>query len=143
MPAPSLPPLAAFPSRTSAEIRYADLDRQGHVNNAVFATYSEIGRVAFLYRPDKPLAPQGASFVIAWIEIDFLAELLWPGTVDIGTAVSRIGRSSFSLTQGLFNEGRAVAAVQGVLVLMDGRTRRAMPPPAQAISELNALKHVS
>ena len=143
MPTPSLPPLAAFPSRTSAEIRYADLDRQGHVNTAVFATYSEIGRVAFLYRPDKPLAPQGASFVIARIEIDFLAELLWPGTVDIGTAVSRIGRSSFSLTQGLFNEGRPVAAVQGVLVLMDGRTRRPMPLPPETISELDALKLVS
>jgi acyl-CoA thioester hydrolase len=109
----------------------------------VFATYSEIGRVAFLYRPDNPLAPQGTSFVIARIEIDFLAELLWPGTVDIGTAVSRIGRSSFSLTQGLFNQGRPVAAVQGVLVLMDGRTRRPMPLPPETISELNALKLVS
>ncbi len=142
MPAPSLPPLAAFPSRTSAEIRYADLDRQGHVNNAVFATFSEIGRVAFLYRPDKTMAPDGATFVIARIEIDFLAELHWPGTVEIGTGVSRIGRSSFGLTQGLFSEGRAVAAVEGVLVLTDGRTRRSMPLPPQTLAALNELRIV-
>jgi acyl-CoA thioester hydrolase len=35
--------LNAYPSQSSADIRYADLDRQGHVNNAVFATFSEVG----------------------------------------------------------------------------------------------------
>jgi hypothetical protein len=64
-------PLDAYPSRTSTDIRYADLDRQGHVNNAVFSTFSEIGRVAFLYDPERPLAPDGASFVIARLAIDF------------------------------------------------------------------------
>ena len=44
-------------------------------------------------------------------EIDFLAELYWPGTVEIGTGVSRIGRSSFGLTQGVFNRGRLAAAI--------------------------------
>ena len=143
MPTRSVPPLAAFPSRTSADIRYADMDRQGHVNNAVFATFSEIGRVAFLYRPDKPLAPDGASFVIARIEIDFLEELHWPGTVEIGTGVSRIGRSSFGLVQGLFNGGRPVAAITGVLVMVDGGTRRAMALPPQTIAALEELRLVS
>src|SRR3954467_9705665 len=67
--------LDVYPSRTSAAIRYADTDRQGHVNNAVFATFSEIGRVAFLYDPAEPLAPEGASFVVARLSIDFHAEL--------------------------------------------------------------------
>ena len=51
----ALRPLEAYPSRTSADIRYSDLDRQGHVNNAIFATFSEVGRVAFMYDPDKRL----------------------------------------------------------------------------------------
>jgi acyl-CoA thioester hydrolase len=140
MPDRSLPPLEAFPSRTSADIRFADVDRQGHVNNAVFATFSEIGRVAFLYRPDEPLAPQGSSFVIARIEIDYLAELHWPGTVEIGTAVTRIGRSSFGLTQGVFDRGRPVAAIEGVIVLMDDATRRSMPLPAGTIAALERLR---
>ena len=38
-------PLDAYPSRTSADIRYADMDRQGHVNNAVYSTFLESGRV--------------------------------------------------------------------------------------------------
>ena len=139
----SLPSLESFPSRTSADIRYADLDRQGHVNNAVFATFAEIGRVAFLYRPGRPLAPEGTSFVIARIEIDFLAELHWPGTVEIGTGIARIGRSSFGIRQGLFNQGRAAAAVEGVLVLMDDRTRRSMPLPPETVAQLEELRLVS
>ena len=140
MPPRHVPALAAFPSRTSADIRYADMDRQGHVNNAVFATFSEIGRVALLYRPDAPLAPEGASFVIARIEIDFLEELHWPGTVDIGTGVTRIGRSSFGLTQGLFSGGRAVAAVEAVLVMLNGATRRSMPLPDPTVAVLESLR---
>ncbi len=72
MPLPASPrPIEAYPSRARADIRYADLDRQGHVNNAVFATFSEIGRVAFLHDPERPLAAEGTSFVVARLEIDF------------------------------------------------------------------------
>ncbi|WP_343068673.1 hypothetical protein [Kaustia mangrovi] len=45
-----------FPLRTSDKLRYADTDRQGHVNNAVFATFMETGRVAFLHDP-QPRSP--------------------------------------------------------------------------------------
>jgi acyl-CoA thioester hydrolase len=129
-------PLDAYPSRTSTDIRYADLDRQGHVNNAVFSTFSEIGRVAFLYDPERPLAPDGASFVIARLAIDFRTELFWPGTVDIGTGVRDIGRSSITLAQGLFNEGRCVATVEGVIVMQDEETRRSRPLPPDTIAAL-------
>jgi acyl-CoA thioester hydrolase len=141
MPSPPSPrPIEAYPSRTTADIRYADLDRQGHVNNAVFATYSEIGRVAFLHDPARPLAVAGTSFVIARIEIDFLAELHWPGTVEIGTGVTRIGRSAFGLTQGLFSGRRAVAAVENVVVMTDGETRRSTPLPERTVALLEGLR---
>jgi acyl-CoA thioester hydrolase len=143
MPKPEpVRPLEAYPSRTSADIRYSDLDRQGHVNNAVFATFSEIGRVAFLYDPERPLAPEGATFVIARLEIDFRAELHWPGRVEIGTAVAEIGNSSFRLVQSLFSAGQPVASAAAVLVMMDSATRRAMvlPPQSRAILETLRLR---
>jgi acyl-CoA thioester hydrolase len=132
-------PLDAYPSRTRADIRYADLDRQGHVNNAVFATFSEIGRVAFLHDPARPLAVAGTSFVIARIEIDFRTELHWPGAVEIGTGVTEIGRSSFRIAQGIFGGGRLAASVAAVLVMTDERTRRSTPLPPQTRAGLEAL----
>jgi acyl-CoA thioester hydrolase len=131
--------LEDYPSRTSADIRYSDLDRQGHVNNAVFATFSEVGRVAFMYDPERPLAIEGRSFVIARLLIDFRAELFWPGTVDIGTGVRTVGRSSFTLAQGLFNDGRLVATAEATIVMVDQESRRSTHLPPEAIDVLQGL----
>jgi len=110
-------------------IRYGDTDRQGHVNNAVFSTFLESGRVRFLYDPAHGMPPPGCGFVIAQMLIDFREELHWPGEVDIGTVVLKIGRSSASLGQALFFGERCVATAQTVLVLMDETTRRSTPFP--------------
>ena len=140
MPLPASPrPIEAYPSRARADIRYADLDRQGHVNNAVFATFSEIGRVAFLHDPERPLAVEGTSFVVARLEIDFHEELHWPGAVEIGTGVTEIGRSSFRIAQGIFSGGRLAASVAGVLVMTDVRTRRSTPLPPKTLDVLQSL----
>jgi acyl-CoA thioester hydrolase len=133
-------PLEAYPSRTSADIRYSDLDRQGHVNNAVFATFSEVGRVAFMYDPARPLASEGRNFVIARLLIDFRAELFWPGTVEIGTGVLKVGRSSFTLAQGIFNDGRLVATTEATIVMVEKETRRSTPLPPHTLDILHNLK---
>lgn len=118
-------------------VRYADTDRQGHVNNAVFATFLESGRVRILYDPDSPLAPDGASFVIARLVLDFRAEIRWPGEVDIGTALTRLGRSSVTLCQGIFVGDTCAATAETVIVLMDEATRtsRPLPDPTRAALE--------
>jgi len=65
------PTLNDYAIRTHDKVRYADTDRQGHVNNAVFSTYLETGRVEFLYDPKAPLADDGVSFVIARLTLEF------------------------------------------------------------------------
>ena len=80
-----------FPHRTVETIRFGDLDRQNHVNNAVFSTFLESGRVIILYGPEYGLIVPDSSFVLARIAIDFLGEMHWPGEVEIGTAVARVG----------------------------------------------------
>ena len=79
--------LEDFPFQTYDKLRYADTDRQGHVNNAAYATFLETGRVEFLYDPASPLADSGAAVVIAGLSLIFLANINWPGTVEIGTGV--------------------------------------------------------
>ena len=136
------PRIDDYPRRTADKLRYADTDRQGHVNNAVFATFFETGRVALLYDPDGPLhAPDGA-FVIAKLSVDFLGEILWPGTVEIGTAVASIGRSSVRLEQSLFQNGRRVAAAESVIVHIGTLDRKSSPLPAHALAVLEVCKRV-
>src|SRR5512135_2948928 len=97
------PQLADYPHQVSDVIRYGDLDPQGHVNNAVFATYLESGRVAMFRDKDLGIGVENATFVLVRQEIDFLRELRWPGEVVIGTALSKLGRSSFTVAQVIFD----------------------------------------
>lgn len=119
--------LEDFPFQAFDKVRYADTDRQGHVNNAVFSTFLETGRVEFLYAPQNPLTAENASFVIANINLNLVAEARWPGNIDIGTGVTKVGNSSLSLYQSLFQDGRCVATAETVIVQMDESTRRSSP----------------
>lgn len=116
-----------FPFQTFDKVRYADTDRQGHVNNAVFSTFLETGRVEFLYAPGNPLTDENASFVIANLNLQLLAEVRWPGQIDIGTGVTKVGNSSLCLYQGLFQDGKCVATAETVIVQMHEESRKSHP----------------
>jgi len=116
-----------FPHRTVETIRFGDLDRQNHINNAVFATHFESGRVIILYGEEYGLIVPDASFVLAHLSIDFLGEMHWPGEVEIGTAITRVGNSSIGLDQALFVKGVCVAVADNTLVLVDQATRKPRP----------------
>jgi acyl-CoA thioester hydrolase len=61
------PQLSDYPHRVDDVIRYGDLDPQGHVNNAVFSTYFESGRVAMFRGPDLGIGVPNATFVLVAI----------------------------------------------------------------------------
>ena len=132
--------LSDYPVRTHDKLRYADTDRQGHVNNAVFATMLETGRVEVLYAADGPLHEEGCSFVIASLHLDFHGEITWPGQVEIGTRVASTGRSSVTLDQALFQDGRCAATGRTVIVQVNDGTRRSHPLGAAAVRRLASLQ---
>ncbi|MBO0904443.1 acyl-CoA thioesterase [Jiella sonneratiae] len=122
--------LASFPFRTREKLRYRDTDRQGHVNNAVFSTFFETGRVELLHSGKAP-PPKGRAFVIARLAIDFRREVNWPGEVEIGTGIAGLGNSSIRLVQAVFQHGALCAGAETVIVLMDEATRRSTPLPEE------------
>jgi acyl-CoA thioester hydrolase len=138
-PPPALPRIEDFPVRASDTIRFADMDRQGHVNNAVYPTYFETGRVVRIYDPEDGLQVEGCTTVLARIEIDFLKELRWPGTVEIGTGIAEIGRSSYVFSQAIFHEGACSARARSTMVLIDRTTRKARPLPPELVGRLNRM----
>ena len=136
-----MPRLDDFPHRVTDKIRYADLDPQGHVNNAVFSTYVETGRVAMFRDPDLGIGVENATYVLVRQEIDFLHELRWPGDVEIGTALAELGRSSFTVVQTIFCGDDCAAAGRATLVMMDTITRRPRPLAQDAIARLEKWKY--
>jgi len=138
-PRPALPRLEDFQIRVTDNVRYGDMDRQGHVNNAVYPTYFETGRVERIYDPDYGFLVEGCTTVIARIEIDFLKELRWPGTIEIGTAIAEIRRSSYVFSQAIFSKGECAARARSTMVLIDLATRKARPLPDDLIQRLNRI----
>ncbi|MCC6888561.1 MAG: acyl-CoA thioesterase [Hyphomicrobiales bacterium] len=130
------PRIEDFPVRVGDNIRFADVDRQGHVNNAVYQTFFETGRVGLIYDPQDGLQVEGATSVLARIEIDFMKEMHWPGSVEIGTGVAAIGRSSYVFGQAIFYRGTCAARARSTMVLIDRATRKARPLPEDLIARL-------
>jgi acyl-CoA thioester hydrolase len=135
-----VPRLEQFPGQATDTIRFGDLDPQGHVNNTVFSTYFETGRVLFLREPGNRLSPPGTTSVLARLDINFHKELHWPGTVQIGIATAEIGRSSYTFAQALFRDGVCVATARATVVLIDAETRKPQPLPSEMIARLEAFR---
>ena len=124
-----------YPHVRQENVRYGDTDRQGHVNNAVFSTFFECSRTSILYDPSRNLITPDREFVIVKFEVEYLAELGWPGTVDIGTRVVRLGRSSIVCEQAIFQNGVCAAISSNVMVMIDVVTRKsaALPDEVAAV----------
>ena len=131
--------LSDFPFKSFDKIRYSDTDRQGHVNNAVFNTYLETGRVEFLYDGENPFFDAGSTFVIAGLQLNFLQEIKWPGKVDIGTGVTRIGKSSIRMYQQIFQDDHCVASAETTIVHVDEQTGKSKPLSETSKTRLQAL----
>jgi acyl-CoA thioester hydrolase len=138
-PKPALQ-LADYPHRVAEIVRFGDLDPQGHVNQAVFLTYFESGRVAMFRDPDLSVGVPGITYVMVRMEVDYLKELHWPGTIEIGTGIVEFGRSSFKAVQAIFRDGVCCARGHATLVCMDLLTRKATPLPQAAIERLKPYR---
>jgi acyl-CoA thioester hydrolase len=112
---------------TTHRLRFNDTDKLGHVNNAVFAVMLEQGRAELLDVAGLPIGAHEQSVVIVRMELDFIAEMTWPGEVRIETWVARLGGRSFQMQQRLVSAGMLCGQAVTVMVIMDRAARKAVP----------------
>jgi acyl-CoA thioester hydrolase len=91
----------------------------GHVNNAVFLTYIESARFAFLEHLVGAAGIDNMPIIVARIEIDFRAPVSLGDEVEIAVRATRFGDKSFDLEYVLRVGGRVVAEAKSVLVGYD------------------------
>ncbi|MBT5570835.1 MAG: acyl-CoA thioesterase [Alphaproteobacteria bacterium] len=108
---------------TTVSVRYGDLDPNGHVNNGAINQYFEDGRVGFrLQRLTSVAGDKLSGFAVVKYAANYLAPAHYPGEVQIGTVVTRIGGSSYGLGQAIFQDGKCVATAEIVTVQFDPAT---------------------
>lgn len=131
-----LPVRSEFRFWTQEKIRNVDTDQFRHVNNAVIASFLEAARMEIFAAPDvKPLL-RNATLAVVRLEIDFHRELFYPGKVDVGSRVTAVGRTSFSVRQAVFDAEGCAASAAATCVLFDPVARKAVEVPGALRSHI-------
>jgi acyl-CoA thioester hydrolase len=122
--------------------RFRDTDAMGHINNAVYVTYLEVGRQAYwaalVGRDDYRSVP----FILASVTCDFRSEALVDEVLEIGLRCDRIGGKSFGFRYEIRarETGRVVVEATSVQVCYDYGTKRSIAMPAGLRTRLEAFE---
>jgi len=136
------PRLEDFPYRITDNVRFADLDPNQHVNNAVYASYFETGRVTLVKDRARGLMPPGFAWIMVRLDMHFRAELRWPGTIEMGLGLVKFGRTSVTFDQVVFSQDRCVASARSVSVLIEEATRKPTPLTTEIVAAFQPwLRH--
>ncbi len=136
-----------FHFHTPIEIRYADVDAQGHVNNAVFLTYFEQARIAYLIQLglfSKDQAFLDVGIILADAHVIFLAPIQWSMQVTAGARVTRLGNKSMNMEYELKETTGQTPLATGssVLVAFDYRKQETIPLPEAWREKISEFEHL-
>ena len=116
------------------EVRYGDLDPQGHVNNAKHLTYFEQARIAYLielglFSKDQSFMEIGV--ILADIHITYLEPIYFGQKIKVGLRVTKLGNKSVVCEQNIVDtsSGKVLATGEVVMVAFDYQAGKTIPVP--------------
>jgi acyl-CoA thioester hydrolase len=111
-----------FKHKTPIQIRFKDVDKMGHVNNANHLTYIELARIKYF---EEVVGVDGnwsslQGLILAHISIDYKRPIFLHDTVFVYTRCSKLGRKSIELTWLLVSNNGSTeeTLAQGIAVLV-------------------------
>jgi len=125
-----------YKSKTPIQIRFKDLDKLGHVNNANHLTYFEIARINYFKQViGGEINWDKEGIILAKITVDYKAPILLEDSLLVYTRCSRIGNKSFdlyySIVKIISNTEIEVANGSSVMVCFDYLTQTSIPIPEE------------
>jgi acyl-CoA thioester hydrolase len=134
----------AYSSWATCSIRFSDLDPNGHVNNGAINAFFEDGRVQF--RTDRMVSLGDgilSGFVLVKFSVEYLKVLHYPGSVDVGTVVTKVGNTSFVLGQSIFSGDNCIAVAEVITVSLNSDTQKSQPIEGALRDVLEAAQRYS
>ncbi|HEX5838821.1 MAG TPA: thioesterase family protein [Anaerolineales bacterium] len=130
------------------EVRYGDLDPQGHVNNAKHLTYFEQARVAYmielgLFTRDQSFMEIGV--ILADVQITYLEPVYFGQKIKVGVHAAKLGNKSMTWKQNIVDadSGRELSRGEVVIVTYDYKQETTIPIPQkwrEKFTEYEGLK---
>lgn len=106
------------------QVRFADLDARGHLNNVAFLTFVEAARIAYLRSVDASYDPTTASerdLILAHTSIDYRAQVSFEEYIVATVRPQEVSERKLTLAFELHAEedGRLLAEAINVMVGFD------------------------
>jgi acyl-CoA thioester hydrolase len=126
------------------DVEFRDVDVAGHVNNAVYLTYLETARIAYLMEVLGAGFAYELSLILASITVDFRSPARFPEKLEIGARVTRVGTKSFTMEHEIRGgDERLVLEASSVLVAYDYEADASMAVPQAWRTRLDAYEERS
>jgi len=129
------------------EVRYGDLDPQGHVNNAKHLTYFEQARIAYmieleLFTRDQSFMEIGV--ILADVHITYLAPIYYAEHIKVGVHAAKMGNKSMTWAQNIVDAktGKELAKGEVVLEAYDYREQRTINIPHEWREKIKAFEQL-
>lgn len=124
-------------------VRFRDLDVFAHVNNATLFTFIETARIRYLV--DVGIrSPQAnwndLAFILAHINNDFIRPIFYRQSVEVGSRVIEIGRTSLKLEHRVEVDGELASKGFGILVHYDYVNERKLAIPSEMQAEIERFE---
>ena len=141
---PQPEPRSAYRAFSSIDMRWADNDVYGHVNNVVYYSWFDTAVNGWLIKHGALDLQAGAviGFVVQ-TQCNYFKPLAFPGSVAVGLRVAHIGSSSVRYELAVFPiDAQSTSAASGhfIHVYVDRLTRQPQPLPAILRTALETLK---
>lgn len=128
--------MADFHFYHPVEVRYGDLDPQGHVNNAKHLTYFEQARVAYmielgLFTKDQSFMEIGV--ILADVHITYFEPIYFGQNIKVGVHTVKIGNKSMTWEQNIVEAetGKQLAKGEVVMVTYDYKQEKTISIPPE------------
>lgn len=112
------------------KVRFRDIDAMGHVNNAVFFTFFEEGRGAFLERVLRIIDPSEYPFILARMSCDYHKPVKPGDRIAVHVWIGKVGRKSFVFKYNIVDQKdseKVYATGESTMVLFDYKENRTVP----------------
>jgi acyl-CoA thioester hydrolase len=137
--------LSSYKHKLKIQIRFKDIDKQGHVNNANHVTYFETARVEYfkdVFRNDIDWIKTG--MILANTEITYKQPILLEDTVYCYTKITRFGTKSFEIENVLTVENNAIEQLcafgKSTLVCLNYETKQTVEVPSQWVDSVKSFE---
>jgi acyl-CoA thioester hydrolase len=125
-------------------VRFNDFDLLGHVNNAVYLTFCEAARFAYLTSAGGDIQQSDLNLILAHISIDYRRPVGWGDAVEICARTVAVGTKSFTMEYLILGTGGAgeyiAAEARSVQVGYDYTARRSAPLLPALVTALEAFE---